>query len=158
MEKTKPSVTNIESEEALHYYVRNEGTPPLEHFPLPSKELVQIQQYFANEFIRILKSSIDETASFRSTLQLYSGKDPNQSITSVEAIPPHVSYQIGNGFIHFQDLPQAGTLSIFNIQGKLIREEPIPSGNSRCLLPELPGVYLLQIQAGDWTESIKYRK
>lgn len=108
--------------------------------------------------LQIRKSSIDKTASFRSTLQLYSGKDPNQSITSVEAIPPHVSYQIGNGFIHFQDLPQAGTLSIFNIQGKLIREEPIPSGNSRCLLPELPGIYLLQIQAGDWTESIKYRK
>lgn len=59
----RTSVTNIESEEPLHYYVRNEGTPPLEHFPLSSKELVQIQQYFANEFIRILKSSIDEKAT-----------------------------------------------------------------------------------------------
>ena len=58
--------------------------------------------------LQIRKSSIDETASFRSTLQLYSGKDPNQSITSVEAIPPHVNYQLENGFIHFRDLPQAG--------------------------------------------------
>ena len=47
----------------LRYYVRNEGIIPLRYFPLPSEEVVQIQQYFANEFIRILKNSIAEQSA-----------------------------------------------------------------------------------------------
>lgn len=55
--------THQKPQPTLRYYVRNEGTIPLRHFPLPSEEVAQIQQYFANEFIRILKNSIAERSA-----------------------------------------------------------------------------------------------
>ena len=107
--------------------------------------------------LQIRKNNIDKEASFRSALQLYSGNDPNQSITSIESIKPKADCRIEGHTIYFRDLPQIGTFSIFDMQGKLIQKEVLPSGNSHYLLPQLPGIYLLQMQAGDWSESIKYR-
>ena len=75
-----------EPQPTLRYYIRNEGTIPLRHFPLPAEEVAQIQQYFANQFIRILKSGIPPHATVSTVFAQQQIEQARQTLGSQKVI------------------------------------------------------------------------
>jgi hypothetical protein len=84
----RPAAVHTPSERkpVLHYYVRNEGTVPLRHFSLPLEETAQIQPYFADEFIRILKNSIAEQSAVSTVFAEHQVAQAKQTLGSQKTI------------------------------------------------------------------------
>lgn len=156
------SLRDIQSNSALdgNIYCYEEGE--YKAYPIGSNHVLAPYAAFfvkakRDTELQIQKTLLEESSTFRSALQRYSGEHSDPTLTALETISPKTYYQIYDKQIHFRNLPQAGSLSLFNMQGKLLGKETLPSGDSQYTLPTQSGVYLLRIQAGDWQETLKIK-